>query len=116
VLLTFNPHASFQLKGKNFLKIAVETGPEVVTGSTRLKAGTATKLILNLISTITMVRLGKVKSNLMVDLEPTCEKLHDRAARIYSALRGGSHEEAWETLKKHDWQLRKLLNTRGSRR
>jgi N-acetylmuramic acid 6-phosphate etherase len=58
------------------------TGPEVVTGSTRLKAGTATKLVLNTISTLVMVRLGKVHENLMVDLRASNQKLRDRAARI----------------------------------
>src|SRR5436190_2085263 len=56
------------------------TGPEVVTGSTRLKAGTATKLVLNTISTLAMVQLGKVYGNLMVDLRATNAKLHDRGA------------------------------------
>ncbi|HTW93275.1 MAG TPA: N-acetylmuramic acid 6-phosphate etherase [Tepidisphaeraceae bacterium] len=62
------------------------TGPEVLTGSTRLKAGTATKLILNQITTLSMVRLGKVYENLMVDLKATNDKLRDRAIRIVSAL------------------------------
>jgi len=62
------------------------TGPEVLTGSTRLKAGTATKLILNQITTLTMVRLGKVYENLMVDLRATNEKLRDRAVRIIATL------------------------------
>lgn len=66
--------------------IVVETGPEVVTGSTRLKAGTATKLVLNTITTTLMVRLGKVYENLMVDLRATNAKLRDRAARIVATL------------------------------
>lgn len=66
--------------------IRLLTGPEVITGSTRMKAGTATKLTLNAISTIAMVQLGKVYENLMVDLADTCEKLRDRAARIIMAL------------------------------
>jgi len=109
VLLTFNPNAKFELPGSNFLKIAIPTGPEVVTGSTRLKAGTATKLVLNMFTTIAMIRLGKVKSNLMVDLDATCEKLHDRAARIYSALKKVSYEEAWQVLEQNDWNLKRLL-------
>lgn len=64
------------------------TGPEVVTGSTRLKAGTATKLVLNAISTVAMVRLGKVHENLMVDLRATNQKLRDRATRIVAELTG----------------------------
>lgn len=68
--------------------IAVETGPELLTGSTRLKAGTATKLVLNTISTSLMVRSGRVHGNLMVDLRATNAKLRDRAARIVSTLTG----------------------------
>jgi N-acetylmuramic acid 6-phosphate etherase len=60
----------------------VVVGPELIAGSTRLKAGTAQKLVLNMISTIAMVRLGKTFGNLMVDLRPTNEKLRARAARI----------------------------------
>jgi N-acetylmuramic acid 6-phosphate etherase len=66
--------------------IVVATGPEVITGSTRMKAGTATKLVLNTITTTTMVQLGKVYENLMVDLRATNDKLRDRAARIVSEL------------------------------
>ena len=62
--------------------IALLVGPEVITGSTRMKAGTATKLVLNTISTGAMVRLGKVYGNLMVDLQVTCQKLQDRGERI----------------------------------
>lgn len=65
--------------------IEVDNGPEVLTGSTRLKAGTSQKLVLNMISTAAMVRLGKVYGNLMVDVRPTNEKLVDRAARIVQA-------------------------------
>ena len=64
------------------------TGPEVITGSTRLKAGTATKLVLNTLSTLTMVRLGKVHGNLMVDLRATNAKLRDRASRIVQTVTG----------------------------
>ena len=70
--------------------MAPAIGPEVLTGSTRLKAGTATKLILNCITTLAMVRLGKVAGNLMVDVDPKNEKLRDRAMRIVmTLLRGG---------------------------
>jgi N-acetylmuramic acid 6-phosphate etherase len=62
--------------------IAPLVGPEVITGSTRMKAGTATKMVLNTITTAAMVRLGKVYGNLMVDLQVTCEKLRDRGERI----------------------------------
>ena len=71
------------------------TGPEVVTGSTRLKAGTATKLVLNTITTVAMVQLGKVYENLMVDLKASNIKLQDRAARIVATVTGVSREEAF---------------------
>lgn len=74
--------------------IAPPVGPEIVTGSTRLKAGTATKLVLNMLSTITMVQLGKVYENLMVDMQPMSAKLHDRARRILGALTGLGEQEA----------------------
>jgi N-acetylmuramic acid 6-phosphate etherase len=65
--------------------VAVRTGPEVLTGSTRLKAGSATKAVLNAITTAAMVRLGKAYENLMVDVRPTSAKLEDRMRRIVSA-------------------------------
>jgi N-acetylmuramic acid 6-phosphate etherase len=78
------------------------TGPEVVTGSTRLKAGTATKLVLNAVTTIAMVQLGKVYENLMVDLRCSNVKLWDRGARIVATITGTSRDEAMTTLKAAD--------------
>jgi N-acetylmuramic acid 6-phosphate etherase len=66
--------------------IALETGPEIITGSTRMKAGTATKMVLNMISSATMIKLGKVYGNLMVDLMAVNDKLVDRGCRIISQL------------------------------
>jgi N-acetylmuramic acid 6-phosphate etherase len=74
--------------------IAPLVGPEVITGSTRMKAGTATKLVLNTISTAAMVKTGKVYGNLMVDLQVTCQKLQDRGERILMATLGLPREEA----------------------
>jgi N-acetylmuramic acid 6-phosphate etherase len=74
--------------------IAPLVGPEVITGSTRMKAGTATKLVLNMISTSAMVKLGKVYGNLMVDLQVTCQKLQDRGERILMDTLGVAREEA----------------------
>ncbi|MBA4158064.1 MAG: N-acetylmuramic acid 6-phosphate etherase [Gemmatimonadetes bacterium] len=74
--------------------IAALVGPEVVTGSTRMKAGTATKLVLNTISTGVMIRLGKVYGNLMVDLQVTCQKLQDRGERIVAEMLELDREEA----------------------
>lgn len=79
--------------GANHL-ILVETGPEVLTGSTRMKAGTATKLVLNTISTTCMVRLGKAYENLMVDVRAANDKLRDRAARIVAELTGTARDDA----------------------
>jgi N-acetylmuramic acid 6-phosphate etherase len=80
------------------LAIVPVVGPEVIAGSTRLKAGTAQKLVLNLLSTLTMVQLGKVYGNLMVDLHPTNEKLRRRAVRIVAAAAGVPEREAAEAL------------------
>ena len=79
--------------------ILAETGPEVVTGSTRMKAGTAQKMILNMISTAAMVRLGRVKGNRMVDLQIKCEKLRDRARNLVMEETGASASMALKALK-----------------
>jgi len=78
--------------------ISVELGPEIITGSTRMKAGTATKLILNMISTTTMVKMGKVYGNLMVDLQVVNEKLRDRGTRIIEKLTTLNYNEAGKAL------------------
>jgi len=78
--------------------IEVDSGPELLAGSTRLKSGTAQKLVLNMISTITMVRLGKTFGNLMVDLQITNEKLQDRALRIIEKATGASRSESEKAL------------------
>jgi len=78
--------------------LVIDTGPELVTGSTRMKAGTATKMTLNIISTTLMVRSGRVYQNLMVDLTASNSKLRDRAARIIGMLTGLSREQAFKWL------------------
>jgi N-acetylmuramic acid 6-phosphate etherase len=81
------------------VSIRVLTGPEVITGSTRLKAGTATKLVLNTVTTLSMVQMGKVYGNLMVDVNAyACSKLVDRAARIISQATGLDRSKALELL------------------
>jgi len=84
------------------VKIAITplVGPEVIAGSTRMKAGTATKLVLNMISTTVMIRLGHVYGNLMVNVEPKNRKLEDRAKRIIAESAGVSYEKAGELLEK----------------
>jgi len=74
-------------------------GPELIAGSTRLKSGTAQKVVLNAISTITMVRLGKTYRNLMVDVRPTSAKLRDRAARIVGLITGADERAVREALR-----------------
>ena len=91
------------------VKIVPEVGPEVVTGSTRLKAGTATKLVLNTLTTAAMVRLGKTCGNLMVDLRPTNAKLRDRSCRILAVLSGIDPEEARQCLEAVGWDLKLAL-------
>ncbi|MBC8215395.1 MAG: N-acetylmuramic acid 6-phosphate etherase [Candidatus Marinimicrobia bacterium] len=78
--------------------IAVDVGPEIVTGSTRMKSGTATKMVLNMISTAAMIRIGKVYSNLMVDLQVVNNKLQDRGSRIIAKMTGLSYETAGDAL------------------
>jgi N-acetylmuramic acid 6-phosphate etherase len=91
-LLCTYPSAS--LLEQHDVVIAPLVGPEVITGSTRMKAGTATKMVLNTITTAAMVRLGKVYGNLMVDLQVTCEKLRDRGERILMETLGLERDAA----------------------
>ncbi len=88
------------------IAIVVLTGPEVVTGSTRMKAGTATKLVLNTITTGAMIRLGKTYGNLMVDLQASNAKLRDRAERIVGEVCGVRADEARELLRKADGSVK----------
>lgn len=85
------------------------TGPEVVTGSTRLKAGTATKLVLNTISTLAMVRAGKVYQNLMVDLRATNQKLWDRGARIIATVTGLDRQSSVDLLRRADGHVKAAI-------
>ncbi len=88
--------------------VAIEllTGPEVITGSTRMKAGTAQKLTLNMLSTASMIRLGKVYGNLMVDVRPTNAKLRARAVRIVAEAAAVTQEEAEATLVASGWEVK----------
>jgi N-acetylmuramic acid 6-phosphate etherase len=103
-LLCFSPPRS-----KVHTPLFFRTGPEAITGSTRLKAGTGTKLVLNMLTTISMIRLGKVVSNLMVDMKPTNEKLRARACRIVATLKGCREEEARRRLHRSHWNVKKAL-------
>jgi N-acetylmuramic acid 6-phosphate etherase len=108
ILITCNP-ARDRAEGCD-LEIDLPTGPELLTGSTRLKAGTATKVALNIISTGAMVALGKVRGNLMVDLAMSNDKLRERAARLVAELTKCDYAEACESLRKNGWNLRAALN------
>jgi N-acetylmuramic acid 6-phosphate etherase len=109
VLLCFNPHLRFPASGRPMVVIAPNLGAEILTGSTRLKAGTATKLVLNIVTTLAMVRRGKVVSNLMVDLNPSNAKLRDRAVRIVRELTGADATAAHTALVKAGWVVKRAL-------
>jgi len=106
ILLCCNPRLEIPAARRPDLVIAPDTGPEVLTGSTRLKAGTATKIILNILTTLAMVRLGKVMGNLMVDLDPSNEKLRQRAVRIVQTLTGAGGPAARAALEKAKWRVK----------
>ena len=88
------------------VSIAVDTGPEAVSGSTRLKAGTAQKMVLNAFSTALMVRLGKVYGNLMVDVQATNAKLRRRATRLVASAARVTQDEAERALAEADWEVK----------
>jgi N-acetylmuramic acid 6-phosphate etherase len=115
ILLCFNPHLRIAPADRPTLVIAPRIGPEVLTGSTRLKAGTATKLILNIFTTLSMVRLGKVLGNLMIDVKASNNKLRDRAVRIVCELTGASYETARAVLQKADWKIKPACRRLGLR-
>jgi N-acetylmuramic acid 6-phosphate etherase len=91
------------------LVITLAVGPELLAGSTRLKAGTVTKVALNIISTGAMVALGKVRGNLMIDLHATSTKLRDRAVRVLAELAQCDYESARNLLEANGWNLRAAL-------
>lgn len=91
------------------LPIFLDTGPEILTGSTRLKAGTSQKLVLNRISTVAMVLSGKVIENLMVDVKAKNAKLKERCARIVMELQPVTKDEAIDLLTRYDWNIRRAL-------
>lgn len=90
-----------------------DTGAEVVTGSTRMKAGTAHKMILNMISTAVMIKQGHVYENLMVNLEPSNLKLRDRMIRITQDITGLGYDESERLLENNDFSIRKAIATMG---
>ncbi len=89
--------------------ICAEVGPEVIAGSSRLKAGTAQKMILNMLSTGSMIKIGKTYENFMIDLKAVNEKLKDRAIRIVSQIAGVTNSEALASLLKCDWEIKTAI-------
>ncbi|MBM3848403.1 MAG: N-acetylmuramic acid 6-phosphate etherase, partial [Verrucomicrobia bacterium] len=122
VLLCCNPHLTFQPGRRPDVLLALDLGPELLTGSTRLKSGTATKLVLNILTTLSMVQIGKVAGNLMIDLNPSNTKLRDRAVRILCDLTSVSRERATRALESTRWRVKdawlqlSLKTGRGHRR
>jgi N-acetylmuramic acid 6-phosphate etherase len=108
ILLTCNPARPQNTNVDLAINLAV--GPELLTGSTRLKAGTATKVALNIISTGAMVALGKVRGNLMIDLHAASTKLRDRAVRVVARLARCDYHSARNMLEACGWNLRAVVD------
>ncbi len=108
ILLTCNPSRR-RAKPPWDVEIDLPTGPELVTGSTRLKAGTASKLVLNILTTCAMVRMGKVRGNLMVNVRGTNDKLRLRAQRLVCEILSISLEEAVRLLELENWEVARVL-------
>lgn len=104
IAVTANPAGGARLQCD--VVIAPRVGPEVLTGSTRLKAGTAQKLVLNMLTTASMVRLGKVYENLMVDLRTASRKLEERTKRVFMHATGASYEDTERWLKRAGGSLK----------
>ena len=88
------------------LGICVEVGAEVIAGSSRMKAGTATKMVLNMLTTGAMIKIGKTYENFMIDLMPTNEKLKDRAIRIVSEIADVNYTDAFKSLLESNWKVK----------
>jgi N-acetylmuramic acid 6-phosphate etherase len=113
--VTTNPRSNFfqqefsDLASMVDIAICPEVGPEIIMGSTRMKSGTAQKLVLNMITTAAMIRLGKVYENMMVDLQMTNLKLRERAKRIVMLTAGVSYDEAVDYLTRSDFHVKTAL-------
>jgi N-acetylmuramic acid 6-phosphate etherase len=102
-------HPGTELQTFVDLTIAPAVGPEVIAGSTRLKAGTATKVVLNMLTTASLVRIGKTYGNLMVDVQTGSEKLRDRARRILSIASGLDYADADRLLRRARWNVKAAI-------
>ena len=108
VALTCNDEA--QIISYADIAIVTDTGAEVITGSTRLKAGSAHKMVMNMLTTCAMSKIGMVYENLMINLKPSNEKLRDRTIRIVCEILKCSRETAIERLSKNDWNIRRAVS------
>lgn len=106
--VTCNPRSKFDIKEVD-VAICPYVGPEVVMGSTRMKSGTAQKLVLNMLTTASMIRMGKVYENMMIDLQMTNKKLVERAKRIVMTITGVDYETATSFLVKAEWHVKTAL-------
>jgi N-acetylmuramic acid 6-phosphate etherase len=107
IFVTCDPRTELQMFVD--LTIAPAVGPEVIAGSTRLKAGTATKIVLNMLTTASMIRIGKTYGNLMVDVQMGSEKLRDRARRIITIVTGLEYDAADELLGRAHWNVKAAI-------
>lgn len=107
IALTCNPKAKMSEYAD--VNICIETGAEAVTGSTRMKAGTAQKMVLNMLTTCAMVKIGKTYKNFMVDVKPTNIKLKDRAVRIVSSISGSNEDNVRRTLENNGWHVKEAI-------
>lgn len=107
IALTCNPNAKMSEFAD--VVICIETGAEAITGSTRMKAGTAQKMVLNMLTTGAMVKIGKTYKNLMVDVKPTNVKLKDRAERIVCAITECKQDKAQKVLEANDYNLKEAV-------
>ena len=108
LFITCNPREDFDIKEVD-VAICPNVGPEVIMGSTRMKSGTAQKLVLNMLTTASMIRLGKVYENMMIDLQMTNKKLVERSKRIVMTITGVSYEQAEKFLADADGHVKTAL-------
>jgi len=108
IFLTCNPRGSFSLENID-VAVCPYVGPEVIMGSTRMKSGTAQKMVLNMLTTAAMIRMGKVYENMMIDLQMTNKKLIERSKKIVMIITGVTYEQAGEYLKKAGGHVKTAL-------
>lgn len=108
LFVTCNPRGSFNFPEAD-IAICPEVGPEIIMGSTRMKSGTAQKMVLNMLTTTAMIRLGKVFENMMIDLQLTNKKLVERAKRIFMIITGAAYEEAGDYLNKGNGNVKSAI-------